>query len=223
MPRAVADLEATAVVEDLLGVEPRRRNAEWLRALHAVVADAALAGCEPQLTQGPDGFGYFALQLPPPGPLEEPYTVRHVLEPCTVGGFGCVILDHEGEAAWVFSYGELWSLRAKGHFDTPSPGDDSGPVTVEDDEEVVISVPDEVVLPDWARRVLRIAIGHLDVAVPRVALVVRPGRVPERTLVLGPLGHVAPDDRHHLTWYLPRHLGLIYDEDDRWADSSVPL
>lgn len=222
MPRAVADLEATAVLEGLLEVDPDGRDAEWVRAFHAVVADAALAGCEPQIIQGPDGFGYFALQLPPPGALDEPYTVRHVQEPCTVGGFGCVILDRAGEAAWVFPYGEMWSLRVEGRFDARAPEGDDQAVT-DEDEEVLVGVPDESVLPEWARTVLRIAIGHLEVDVPRVALVVRPGREPERALALGPLGHVAPEDRHHLTWYLPRHLGLIYDEDDRWAQASVPL
>ncbi len=217
------DPAATRTVEDLLALPAARRDDEWLRALHAAVADAPLAAQEPQLIQGPDGFGYFALQLPPPGPLEAPYTVRHVAEPCTVGGFGCVVHDREGEVAWVFPYGQMWALRAEGRLDTRPPGDDGETVTVAADEHAVVAPPHESVVPDWARHVLRVALLHLDVEVPLVTMLLRPGEEPERSLVLGPLGHVPPEDRHHLTWYLPGHLGLVYDDDGRWAEASVPL
>ncbi len=221
----MADLDpaATRDVEQLLAVPEDERDPEWLRTFHAVVADAPLASQHPQLIQGPDGFGYFALELPPAGPLAEPYTIRHVQEPCTVGGFGCVVHDREGRPAWVFRYGEMWALRAEGRFDTRPEGDAGGSVTVEAGEQVLVGAPSDDVLPGWARTVLRIAVGHLDVEVPMVGLVMRPGAVPERTLVLGPLGHVPTEQLHHLTWYLPGHLGLIYDVDGRWADASVPL
>ncbi len=217
------DPDATRTVEQMLAVDADQRDDAWLRAFHAVVADAPLVSGDPQLIQGPDGFGYFALRIPPPGAITEPFTVRHVERPCTEGGFGCVILDRSGETAWVFRYGEMWSLRAEGRFDARPPDDDEWATQVLDEEEVLVAAPDEAVLPPWARQVLRNAVGHLDVDEPRVALVVRPAGRPEHSLVLGPLGHVPAEQRHHLTWYLPRHLGLIYGDDDRWAEASVPL
>lgn len=217
------DPDATRALEGLLAVPDAQRDDDWRRALHAVAADAPLASQHPQLIQGPDGFGYFALQIPPAGPLAEPYTVRHVQEPCTVGGFGCVIFGRDGEPAWVFRYGEMWALRAEGRFDTRPPGDDGGSVTLEASEEVLVGAPSEDVLPDWARTVLRLALAHLDVEVPLVAVVVRPGGVPQRSLVLGPLGHVTAEERHHLTWYLPGHLGVLFDVDGRWSEQSQPL
>lgn len=218
-----SDRDATRVVEDLLGVASGERDDAWRRAFEAVVADAPMVAADPQLIRGPDGFGYFALRLPSEAAIEEPYTVRHVQGACTEGGFGCVILDRDGETLWVFRYGEMWALRSDGRLDPRPPGNEGDTRTVSAEEQVLVGAPDEAVLPQWARTVLRTALGHLGVDAPRVALVISPHGQPEHTLALGPLEGVDPDDRSVLTWYLPPHLGLILDDDGRWAEASTPL
>ena len=140
---------------------------------------------------------------------------------CTDNGCGAVIHHRDGETAWVFTYGNLWSLRELETLDASPVGDDQQAQTLETEEQVLVAAPSEDVLPTWATVVLR---GHLEaigVADPRVALVARPGRVPEHSLAL-----TLPPDRgaaHRLTWVIPPHLGMLDIADLGDSSSGVPL
>ena len=216
-----SDPDATTTVEALLGQPGEQRDQAWHRALLAVLPDAPLVALDPQLVRGPDGFGYVALGLPGPDAGADRYSVRHVQEACTDAGYGCVVAGADGETAWVLRYGEMWTLRTEGRLAPPVTVPD--PLRTTAEEEVLVGAPGADVLPAWARDVLRTALVHVGVAAPQVALVVHEERAPGRSLVLGPMAAVAEPDRHHLTWYLPAHLGLIFDDDDRFAEASVPL
>ena len=115
----------------------------------------------------------------------------------------------------------MWSLRQLETLDASPPGDNQRAQTLETEEQVLVAAPSDEVLPPWARVVLR---GHLEaagVADPRVALVARPGQVPEHALAL-----TLPEDSgvaHRLTWVIPPHLGLLDIADLGDSSSGVDL
>ena len=189
-------------LEQFLAVPPEQRDEDWRRRFYDVVAIVGLSAGAPDRFVGPDGFPYASVTAEP-----GEWTLTVLAEWCTDNGCGAVLHDAAGETAWVFSYGNLWSLRELGTLDASPPGDDQRAQVVEVEEQVLVASPSEQVLPPWARTVLR---GHLEAAGvvdPRVALVARPGRVPEHSLAL-----TLPADRslaHRLTWVLPPHLGML--------------
>ena len=148
------------------------------------------------------------------------WTLTVLAEWCTEHGWGAALHDGAGATAWVFSYGNLWSLRAFGTLDASPPGDEHLVHAVEVEEQVLVAAPSEQVLPPWARAVLRRHLEAAGVVDPRVALVARPGRMPEHSFAL-----TLPADRstaHRLTWVLPPHLGML-DIADLGDDSGAAL
>jgi hypothetical protein len=184
------------------------------------VATASLAPGEPDRFVGPDGFGYASLRLPPVAEAFPAWSILLLSEWCTENGCGLAVHDRDGGTAWVFTYGNLWSLRSLGTLDASPPGDAAQPETLTAAEQVLVASPSEEALPPWARRTLRAHLEAAGVTDPQVALVARPGRVPEHAFALS-----LPADRdvaHRLTWVLPPHLGLL-DIADLGEPSGGPL
>jgi hypothetical protein len=201
------DLEKTQEVEALFAQPGERRDRAWRERLYIAIGDASMAAGDPQVFTGPDGFPYFALHLPPIGEGFETFCVNHVLEPCTENGFGCVVHDRQGQAGWVFTYGNLWSQRVAGRFDA-TPADDEGQAKVlTETEHVLVGAPSDELLPPWARKVLRAHLRAAGIAEPKVAAVSRPDRHPSWSLALTlPEGEEAA---HRVTWFVPPHMGVL--------------
>lgn len=201
------DLAKTEEVEALLGVTADQRDAAWRQRFFPAVGDASMAAGNPQVFNGPDGFAYFNLHLPPIAQEFETFCVNHVLNPCTENGFGCVIHDRSGGVGWVFTYGNLWSQRIYGTFDDTPDDDPAVTQVLPKDEQVLVGSPSEGMLPSWARTVLRKHLQSLGVASPKVAAVMRGEGHPTRALALT----LPPDPEvaHRITWFLPPQLGLL--------------
>jgi hypothetical protein len=215
------DLAKTQRIDALCRVAREQRDQRWVDEFFANVVEASMAARDPQVHSGPDGFPYFGLYLPPSGQPFETFCVSHILENCTDGGVGIDINPAQPQPDWVFSYGVLWSLRAYGTFtgdglDTPRAG---GPgretEVVAKARQVLTGSPSEVLLPGFARTVLRRVLGRHGVREPRVALVVDQAARPTRNLVfnLEP-GQVGGREAFEgvmtrLTWFLPPGLGLM--------------
>jgi hypothetical protein len=204
---AMFDLAKTEEVEGLLARAADQRDSAWRQRFFAAVGDASMAAGAPQVSNGPDGFPYFNLHLPPIGEAFETFCVNHVLEPCTENGFGCVIHDRAGGTGWVFTYGNLWSQRIYGTFDDTPDDDPAVSEVLAKDEQVLVGSPSEGMLPSWARSVLRTYLQSVGIAAPKVAAVMRGQGHPNRSLAL-----TLPDDEaaaHRVTWFLPPQLGLL--------------
>ena len=207
-------------MESLLATVAEARDEAWRRRFYIAIATASLTPGEPDTFVGPDGFPYASLRLPPVGEAFPAWSIVQVAEWCTDTGCGVAVHDRDGQTAWVFSYGNLWSLRALGTLDASPPGDTQRAETLAEEEQVLVASPSEQVLPTWARPTLREHVEALGVTDPMVALVARPGRVPEHALAL-----TLPADRsaaHRLTWVLPPHLGML-DIADLGDDAGAPL
>jgi hypothetical protein len=208
------DLARTDQVVKLLVTPREQRDDAWREAFLEAIVDASLAAQQPQVIQGPDGFGYFVLRRPPVGQPFEPFCVSHILEMCTERGLGIVVEPSGGAAEWVFTYGDLFSLRAYGSFrgDPLDGAEEAAPSTgvLGKDTPVMIGAPSEEILPSWARRVIASflkQVGH--VSEPRVLVMVEPARSPRRNLVFNvhpedfPSGEQFQSVLNALGWFLP--------------------
>ncbi len=213
------DLAKTEAVLNLLASPGEARDDAWGAAFQANVLEASFASPPQQLLDGPDGFPYFALMTPPTATPFTAFSVAHVLEHCTSKGCGIVINPAAQPPSWVFSYGDLWSLRAYGRLD----GDPSDELPLGQSGaqpapagEILVGAPSEAFLPTWARAVLRSylqqAVGLAD---PRVCLVIHPALRPTRSLVFNlfvdgpPLRMPFQEVLSRLSWFLPSRRGLL--------------
>jgi hypothetical protein len=209
------DLEKTNAVVTLMTTPRDLRDDAWRAAFLEAIVDASMASKTEQVVRGPDGFPYFVLVKPPVAQAFTPFCVSHILGHCTSSGIGIVIEPTENEADWVFTYGDLFSLRAYGSFHgDPIDQEESAAApkieVLEQDRNVMTGSPSEEFLPAWARRVIA---GFLKSAAkiesPGVLVMVDPSRAPARNLVF----NIHPEDfsshdefqqiMNAIGWFLP--------------------
>ena len=117
------DLAKTEELAELFETPRDDRDDAWIARFHATVPDATLMSFPSQVEDGPDGFPYFQMAMPDPGPVT-PFCVTHVLDDVLDNGFGIVIFGDSSRSAppeWVFTYGDLLSYSLYGRFDGESP------------------------------------------------------------------------------------------------------
>ncbi|MEO8876267.1 MAG: hypothetical protein ABI461_11815 [Polyangiaceae bacterium] len=216
---AAFDLAKTNALLELFAHPRDLRDDAWRAAFKEAVIDASLASPKEQVMRGPDGFPYFVLTRPPVAEEFTPFCISHVLGHCTSSGIGIVIEPGEKGPEWVFSYGDLFSLRAYGSFaGDPVDQDAPGPKieVLEKDRHVMVGSPSEEFFPAWARRVLS---GFLksaaNIETPGVLVMVDPTRAPSRNLVF----NVHPEDfesqadfqkiMNMLGWFMPPKRSCI--------------
>lgn len=200
----------------LLATPNSQRNNAWLEQFYAHIVDCSMTDDMPQVFFGPDHFPYFGLNLPPEdGPYKE-FCIRSMLEKLTEDGVG-VAIGREGlNAQWVFSYGDLLTLRMFGTFETPTPEAGSGAANRAQGDQVLVAQPSEAYLPGYARKVLSEYMQKMmGIEQPGVFLLSRPGVTPPQELVFS----IFPEDFASreifegalgaLRWFLPRHYGLV--------------
>ena len=232
------DLAKTEVLTRLF-VQPREpgrgRDEAWRGSFFDAIVDASLATTPSQLMQGPDGFPYFVLQLPPAGQPFTPFCVSHILEHCTDHGYGIVVQPGEGAPQWVFTYGDLFSLRAYQSFDG-DPVDRQAPAgppvdVLPKDTQVMVGAPSEAMLPPWARHAVAGFLTRVArVGDPRVLVMVEPSRAPGRHLVFNVHPEDFPTDQafkailHAIGWFMPPRRSVIaLSRTSGLTDSFVPL
>jgi hypothetical protein len=228
------DLTKTREVQDLLAVDREQRGPEWISRFYRAIVDASMATTPDQVLQGPDGFTYFVLKLPPAEQAFEPFCISHILDVCLDRGAGIVVQPEPHPPQWVFPYGLLWSYKEFSAFVVDQPegkqGSEEG-VQPAAGGTVLAGQPSAAFFPAYARTVVRrFLIDSIGVAVPEVLLLHDPGAVPERSLAF----NIFPDDfaepeefgnvMYRLTWFLPRHYGLIsISRDSEFVKMFQPL
>lgn len=222
------DLSKTRLVGDLFKTPREERDQGWRERFFAAIVDASMATTPKQVLRAPDGFAYFILNLPPPGQSFEPFCISHILDVCLDQGCGVVVQPDADPPEWVFTYGNLWSLKEFGKFEMeqalkPGAGKFDGaaatasaPGESGSARSVLAGQPSESFLPAYARKVIKQFLAEkMANSSPRVLLVNDPHSTPAQSLVLS----IFPEDfasqkdfedlMYRLTWYLPRHYGLV--------------
>jgi hypothetical protein len=205
------DIQKTAVVDSLLKIPRDQRDANWTNHFFAALPDASLAASEQQVFRGPDGMQYFDLHLPEQGKPFEAHCMSALAEHCTNNGLGVVLNPQSDPPDWVFSYGDLWSLRTHGRLMLRQQ---DGAVGGEGDQ-VLVAAPSEQLLPAWARNVLKSFLKWAGVETPKVALVVSQKSRPAEMLLFNVHAEDFPQEKFEmlqrlLAWFIPPHLSVVY-------------
>jgi hypothetical protein len=220
------DLSHTQTLVELFATAREQRDDAWRRRFYDAVVDASMRAFEPQVEQGPDGFLYFSLALPEPGPFT-PFSVSHILEYVLDNGVGIAAFGPAGRSAdpeWVFTYGDLLAYQLYGDFegDPAERGhqhDRSGIAveTVKERREVLVGSPSEQYYPKRAVAALaRFMHERLNVPEPEIKVIADPTACPSLSLAI----NVRPADfggdlerlgaaMRYVRWYLPRTHGLM--------------
>lgn len=213
------------------------RGAKWRHHFYDLLETAQLCERDPRIFLGPDGFPYYALDLPPEGE-DGTVGVPDLLELATDRGFGIAIEPLDDAAAWVFTCGDLVTRRAFGSYEFPRIGivpteSPTFRAVLKKTQRMEILAPDESMLPAYVRPLLHAYFTrNLGIADPGVLALVSPDQEPREQLVF----RIARDDFADedefetaiagLTWFLPRHLVvsiLPTDVVDALDDAFVPL
>jgi hypothetical protein len=236
------DLAKTEALSRLFVVPRAQRDDAWRAAFYDAVVDASLATTAEQTLQGPDGFPYFALKLPTAGQPFTPFCVSQILEHCTDRGYGVVVEPQAQGAQWVFTYGDLFSLRAYGSFEG-DPADREGARAAEDEPHgvtteaipretpVMVGAPSEAMLPKWARSVLAgFVTRNTPVKEPRVLVMVDASRPPGRHLVFNVHPEEAPKPEtfrailRAFGWFMPPGRSVVgLSRESELTREFVPL
>ena len=200
-----------------LGVPEDERGAKWRHRFYDLVETARLTQRDPRIFLGPDGFPYYALDLPAEGE-DGDIAVSDLVDLATDRGFGIAIEPLEEVAAWVFTCGDLVTRRAFGGYEFPRIGvvpteSPTFRAVLKETQRMEILAPDEVMLPAYVRPLLHEYFTRtLGIAHPGVLALVSPDQEPREQLVFRIARDDFADDEEFeaaiagLTWFLPRHL-----------------
>jgi hypothetical protein len=210
------NISKVQVLLDLFAVSPEQRDDEWRNKFYANVVDVSFRCETPQLFAGPDGFPYFSLLSPEPHIGFESFCICNLVEAATRDGFGIVINRRADGADWVFSYGDLVTLRLTGGFHVPStPSSPPQKVLTSHGEKVLLGTPSETYLPTYARAVIRRFMQKsLNVENPGVFLMVRASDPVPNQLVFSFFREDYGSDQEYfnvmrwISWFLPRNYQI---------------
>jgi hypothetical protein len=232
----LGDLAKTNELYHLVAVPPQDRDAAWDTAFLANLAGASFRCGTPQIIQGPDGFPYFQLFLPEPGVGFQCYVIDRMKDDFLLErGLGVVINPTPAGPDWVLSYGDIVNFALTQEFyttgETPFSKEASDEV-IETEEQVMVGQPNETLLPQATRNVLREYLQTNGVATPKIALLMR--RLRNETGVSQDLVfNITPDDfgdealyrsvMQQIGWFLPRHYAFVGMQEAALSDSFLPL
>jgi len=224
-------------VLSLLQTPDDQRGPDWLTQFHTNIVDCSFTDDTPQVFYGPDHFPYFSLNTPPTDQPFQAFCIRSILEKLTEDGVGVVINRNGMSAQWVFTYGDLLTLRMFGTLEVSQPfpvrqgKPDPDPETLSKGKQVLISQPSEAYLPGYARKVIRSYVQRMmAIPEPGVFLLSRAGVMPAQELAFS----VFPENFANqelfngalgaLAWFLPRHYRMVnIPKDSQLAQYFQPL
>ncbi len=205
------DFDAGEAMRELLAAPRDARNEAWQRQFDEAVKRAPFVAGE--VMQGPDGFAYRVLTSAGAGEDPDRLTsVPAIAQDATEDGYGIVIdPDEQGAAAWVFHYGQLWSLRQYDSFhgDPEDEAVEEGAVEhVEEERQIMVGQPSEHMFPTYARRVVDLYLRRVvGIAEPQMLVMVDEAARPSRNLVF----NLHPEDlriRKRSRWRCSRSCGF---------------
>jgi hypothetical protein len=226
------DLAQTQRLTDLEAIAPEQRDDGWRCSLFDAVPNASLASFDPQVEMGPDGFPYFQLAIPDPGPFT-PFSLVHLLKDFLKNGVGAVIHSstrRDGPPLWVFTHGDLLSYHLFQDFSgdpkiyrvaEPPPAKDA-------DRTILRAVPSEAYFPAASRAALgRFMRGPFRHPGPRMGLVEGSSLRPRRSLMVNLRARDYGGDRkkldsamRYLSWFVPKTYSIMALPDD-WSDGDM--
>jgi hypothetical protein len=193
----------TALLETTISNRDDAWEAAFLKALPAarfrIVNEAPVAG--------PDGWPYLLVATDGDEPLSN--MIRWLVSQ----GVGMVINPEKPIPDYVLSYGMIWNFRERGEFFTLAGNVRSGPVELQNGQQVYAGPPSESYLPKEVRFILREFLKQQKVEAPKVLMVSEDQKTWDLAVSLDSLGN--PPQQEHagiaeaMSWFLPAHYSLV--------------
>jgi hypothetical protein len=193
----------TALLETTISNRDEAWEAAFLKALPTarfrIVNEAPVAG--------PDGWPYLLVATDGDEPLSN--MIRWLVSQ----GVGMVINPEKPIPDYVLSYGMIWNFRERGEFFTSAGNVRSGPVELQNGQQVYAGPPSESYLPKEVRFILREFLKQQKVDAPKVLMVSEDQKNWDLAVSLDSLGN--PPQQEHagiaeaMSWFLPAHYSLV--------------
>ena len=209
--------DAANVLAAHFAIAADARDAKWRHRFYDLIAQTRLCERDPRIVTGPDGFPYFALDVPQAGGPPGTIAIPALIDLATSCGFGVRIASGAADP-WIFSCGDLATRRAFGTYEFPRIGIPvtDGPVlrdVQKDPADVSIGAPPATLLPGFVQPLLRRYFTHtLGIARPGVLAMLSEQQNPPEQLVFRLSRADFADDGSFeaalagVTWFLPRHI-----------------
>ncbi len=213
----ICDPEKTAKVVELLKVFADYRDQTWLMSFFRNVVEAQFWGNTAKVLDGEDGFPYIALFTEPREDTPEKLSIADVLPLATENGFGIALNPHKIKPDWLFTYGQMWSLREFGSLHVQEAEPNVVPVEIDESQErgIYVGEPTEAYFPPYARLVLKHFFQHiLKRENTKVMVIIDPSSKPENALTFSFFPEDFPSEKefetalHMIDWHLPPHYGF---------------
>lgn len=217
------DLTKTHELAELLFVQREQRDSDWLRRFYGAIGQAGMVTSPEQVLEGPDGFSYFALNMPSPERSSEMISAAQVLDFCLENSLGVVVEPLPGPPERVISFGQLWSKKQFGRFDLsldPTQDNDGAinapgiPSHLTGKQAVLAGQPNESYFPAFARNAVRKFLVDQGIQNPGVLLLTNPAENPMETIVFTVFAEDFADKKQfenlmqRVSWFLPPHYRL---------------
>lgn len=225
--------QKTLELADLCDIAPAVRDGAWARKFFETFPQAVLKGRSPQVLRGPDGFPYFALEIPEVGEKFQAFQPAEVIAHCVEKGFGIVLNPTEEPPDFVFPYGALWAYHARKDFYPPSEARGSGEKEerLEEGREVLVGAPSEEFFPTPARLAVATFLKYaLGIEQPACFVLMDAKQKPERSLVFNVFPSSFESQEHFfgalraLGWFFPNdYVATAIDQDSELVKHFEPL
>lgn len=203
----MGDIREPENFKELLEVSVSMRDEAWEKAFLKALPKAGLRIVNDAPVAGPDGWPYLLVATDGDEPL--PNVVRWLVGQ----GVGLVINPEKAIPDYVLSYGMIWNFRERGEFFTVAAAVRSGPVELQNGQQVYAGPPSESYLPKEVRFVLREFLLQQKVVAPKVLMVSEDQKSWDLAVSLDSLGN-PPEVEHAgiaeaMSWFLPAHYSLV--------------
>ena len=177
--RMEADISKTPIIVALFKTPRDLRDNTWYNEFYSNVATASFASASPQVLTGPDGFPYFILNTPKINEPFESFCIKNMMDDFLLHqGWGVVLNPNEEERAdWVFTHGNIVSLKLNNKFFLPTDPVDIQNIEftktvglLKKEEQVMIAQPSEDYFPLSTRRVLKSFLQSKGIKKPKLML-----------------------------------------------------
>lgn len=200
-------MENAADLKRLLEVPVSGRDDRWETDFLKLLPLAKLRIVEEAPVAGPDGWPYLLVATDGDEPL------GNVVRWLVGQGVGLVINPEKPIPDYVLTYGMVWNFRERGEFFSAVSTVRSGPVELQNGQQVFAGPPSEAYLPKDVRFVLREFLRQQKITQPKVLMVSEDQKTWDLAVSLDSLG--SPPESEHagiaeaMSWFLPAHYSLV--------------
>jgi hypothetical protein len=238
------NLEETRRLDALFRVPHEERGDPWVEQFYDAAWYASVTVANPAHLDGPDGFPYYRLNLPPENVAFDSQSLGNLARDCVERNAGVAFFASAGDAdaqpQFVLSMGLLDSLlrydSAEGDpidrveashahnpalFDVEEEGPRHQVLVAKSGHNILTGTPSTEFLPPYTARALHRYMTRIwEIEEPRVHLLVDANMRPSRNLVIGRTGSSFPSEQdiagemQRLFWFLPRNRAVILMPED---------